>query len=92
VIANNTVVTFAEDAATSDVAIRRAIADLAEPGALDVERAMPFVPDRARARLSKFQACLPEPVEREFLAERIFDLEGARETVRDAGGGAWRGA
>jgi hypothetical protein len=39
---------------------------------------MPYVAERARTRLSKFQPCLPEDVELSWLATRLFDLDGAR--------------
>lgn len=77
VSAENRQVRMTGHAADSDVAIRKALRALRD-GELDVSRAMPYVAERARTRLSKFQPCLPEDVELSWLATRLFDLDGAR--------------
>ena len=81
VSSDNTCVTFSSHAADSDVAIRQAIRELAQPGSMSVEAAMPYVSERARSRLSKFQPCLPEDIELRFLADRLFDVEHAKWVV-----------
>lgn len=82
---SNSAVTFSEEAAKSDVAIRQAIRELAGRE-ITVDLLRPLVTDRARQRLSKFQPCLPDDVERDWLVERVFDLEGARAVLSEAVG------
>jgi len=83
VTANNQCVTFAGDAADSDVAIQHAIRQLAVPGALTWEHARMFAPDAARGRISKFQPCLPATLETDLLARTLLDLDGALVALRD---------
>ncbi len=68
VTANNLCVTFTKGAAESDVAIGQAIDKLREPGVLTWEAAREYAPSAARGRISKFQPCLPEALERDLLA------------------------
>jgi ATP-dependent Lhr-like helicase len=79
VTSNNLCVTFAADAARSDVAIQQAIAAL--PEALSWERARAMAPEAARGRVSKFQPCLPPRLETDLLARHLVDLEGAARAV-----------
>lgn len=76
---NNLCVTLTGDAARSNVAIRKAIADLAPD--LTWERARELAPESARGRISKFQPCLPEALELDLLARSLLDVEGAGRTV-----------
>jgi len=81
VTANNLCVTFAQQAACSDVAVQQAIRGLGEPGKVSWEAARRFAPSAARGRVSKFQPCLPEALERDLLARSLLDVEGARLVV-----------
>ena len=81
--ANNQSVTFSGRAAQSDAAVLQAIRELAIPGALTWEHAQLFAPDAARGRVSKFQPCLPEELERDLLARSLLDLDGALAALRD---------
>ena len=78
VTANNLFIRFSGEAAKSEVAIRQAIAALAEPGAISYEAASTLLPESARSRLSKFQPCLPEGLELQLAARTLLDLDGAR--------------
>lgn len=82
---SNQYVSFAEGAAKSDVAIRQAIRGLAEPGVLTWEKARQFVSSTARSRVSKFQPCLPDALERDLLARASMDVEGALGVVGRGG-------
>jgi ATP-dependent Lhr-like helicase len=79
VTSNNLCVTFAGEAARSDVSIRQAIAEL--PARLSWERAREMAPEAARGRVSKFQPCLPPRLETDLLARHLVDLEGAGRAV-----------
>lgn len=79
---SNRYVTFAEGAAKSDVAIRQAIRGLAEPGVLSWEVARAHSSGAGRGRVSKFQPCLPDELERDLLARASMDVEGALLAVR----------
>ncbi len=81
VTANNLCVTFSQDAARSDVAISEAIRALSLPGELTWARALQHAPDLARGRISKFQPCLPDALERDLLARTLLDLDGARKIL-----------
>jgi len=81
VTANNLCVTFAQQAACSDVAILQAIRGLGEPGRISWEVARQHASSAARGRVSKFQPCLPEELERDLLARSLLDVEGARMVV-----------
>lgn len=78
VTANNLCVTFTLEAAKSDAAISEAIRALATPGELTWERARALASEVARGRVSKFQPCLPEALERDLLARSLLDVDGAR--------------
>jgi ATP-dependent Lhr-like helicase len=81
VVANNLAVSFAGDAARSDVAIRQAISLLREEGALTDEVAHHHAAGAGKARISKFQPCLPPRLEQELLTRHLLDVEGARFAV-----------
>lgn len=82
VIVGNIYIAFSEDASNSIVAIRQAIAALAEPGRITADAARVAAAASARSRVSKFQPCLPERLELDLLAEALVDVEGAREIVQ----------
>jgi len=84
VAANNLCVTFTKGAAESDVAVKQAIDGLREPGVLTWEAARAYAPSAARGRISKFQPCLPEGLERDLLARGLMDVEGAKGAVEVA--------
>lgn len=77
VTAGNLVVRLRDQAATSEAAVRDEARKLNEPGGVTAEDAMRLVGDFARERLSKFQPCLPEELERRFLARRVFGISEA---------------
>lgn len=61
-------------AALSTAAIREATRALLAPGAVTESDAMRHAASCTRARLSKFQPCLPEELELRFLARRVVEL------------------
>jgi ATP-dependent helicase Lhr and Lhr-like helicase len=75
VTSNNLCVTLTDGAASSDVAIRQAIAALGPR--LTWANARALAPESARGRISKFQPCLPEHLERDLLARSLLDVQGA---------------
>jgi ATP-dependent helicase Lhr and Lhr-like helicase len=81
VTANNLCVTFSKGAASSDVAIQRAIRGLEAPGQLTWATAREHASEVARGRVSKFQPCLPEALERDLLARHLLDVDGALAAV-----------
>jgi len=81
VTANNLCVTFSKGAAKSDVAIQQAIRGLEEPGQLTWATARAHASEVARGRVSKFQPCLPEALERDLLARHLLDVDGALAAV-----------
>lgn len=74
VVADSFRLVFKEDAAKSDVAVREAIDELKHTGRPTLQDALPYLDGLARSRLSKFQPCLPEHLERLFLASRLVEL------------------
>ncbi len=83
VTSNNLCVIFSDEAAKSDLAILEAIRELAAPGALTWEHARRHATSAARGRVSKFQPCLPEGLERDLIARTLLDLEGALATLAE---------
>lgn len=82
VVAANTTITFADGAAASIVAIREAIEKLASRGSLTWEDVAPFADAGGRARVSKFQPCLPPEIELELVAREVMDVEDAGAVLR----------
>jgi hypothetical protein len=83
VSADNFKLTFREKAGVSATAIVDAVAVLRganRPSPSDAARM--FQPGPS-ARLSKFAPCLPEALQQELGARGAFDVEGARQAVRD---------
>jgi ATP-dependent Lhr-like helicase len=74
VTADNFKLTFKDSAAKSEIAVRQSIASLRSEGRPSLVDALPFLDVLARGRLSKFQPCLPEHLERLFLASRLIEL------------------
>ncbi len=83
VTSNNLCVIFSGEAAKSDQTILEAIRTFAVPGGLTWEHARRHAPSAARGRVSKFQPCLPEELERDLIARSLLDLEGALATVAE---------
>ncbi len=75
---HNLYIAFRAQAASSESAIRQAIADLRKEGRPNDADAMRLAEGCARGRLSKFQKCLPPRLESAFLAEVLTDPVGAR--------------
>jgi ATP-dependent Lhr-like helicase len=70
-------VRFEGEAARAPAAVRAVIHEIGEELAQqDLER---LASVRARGTLSKFQTCLPKPIEDRFLARRLYDIEALRE-------------
>lgn len=79
VIASNTAITFTDGAAKSIVGIREAIATLGD--SLTWDKVAQFADVGGRARVSKFQPCLPQAIELELVAREVMDLDDARLTL-----------
>lgn len=86
VSADNFRLVFKEEAAKSGLAIRDAIEELQRTGRPTLADALPYLGDLARGRLSKFQPCLPEHLERVFLAGRLIELPPWAEPAAEATG------
>ncbi len=84
--AGNEAVRFSGDAAKSDVAIRRVLRELADGPRLTWTDAASWTDVGANVRVSKFQQCLPERVEQEFVARALMDVSDGTKTLR-----VWRG-
>jgi ATP-dependent Lhr-like helicase len=80
---DNLYIGFRDRAAESPAAIRRVLAELRTEGRPDHSDALRFAESCARGRISKFQPCLSERLEAEYLAEVLTDEEEAR-VVLDA--------
>jgi ATP-dependent Lhr-like helicase len=61
----------------------QALDAIRQPGFFPTERVMALVRALPRGRLSKFQPLLPPDLEAQFLAERLFDIEGLRWWLSD---------
>jgi ATP-dependent helicase Lhr and Lhr-like helicase len=81
ITAQNTHITFRDDAAKSTAAIREKIAMLRSQGRPTSADALRFAESAARMPVSKFQPCLPEPLLADLLAEKLLDVEGALKTL-----------
>jgi hypothetical protein len=60
----------------------QALDAIRQPGLFSTERVMALVRALPRGRLSKFQPLLPSDLEAQFLAERLFDIEGLLEWLQ----------
>jgi len=77
VMAGNEAIRFTDKAGPSQVAVRRVLKDLASGQELTWADALCWTDVGVNARISKFQVCLPEEVERELVARELMDLEDA---------------
>jgi ATP-dependent helicase Lhr and Lhr-like helicase len=77
VSASNAHVTFSGDAAKSETAIRQAIDELAARALLRWEDVVPYADAGGRARVSKFQPCLPPALELKLIARETLGLDDA---------------
>ena len=73
VTATNLHISLAEGAASSDVALRRALRALP----VDADAAAQLAPELSQGRLSKFERCLPAPLARALTARALMDPPGA---------------
>lgn len=83
VTAGNDAVRFSGAAGQSQAAVRAAIRELADsppPTWVDAAR---WTDVGANARVSKFQPCLPEDVERELVARELMSVADALDALRD---------
>jgi len=87
IVVDNLYVAFRGQAASSEVAIREAIAQQPRHGRPNDADALRLAESCARGRLSKFQKCLPPRLEAAFLAEVLTDPVAARAAIEpdDAG-------
>ncbi len=77
----NTFITFANGAAESAIAIRRAIDALAARAPLSWAHAAALVDPGQRSRVSKFQPCLPSEVEHALVARETMNVDDASATL-----------
>jgi len=73
----NTFITFADGAAQSSVAVRRAVDALAARWPLTWVDAVRLVDPGQRSRISKFQPCLPPEIEAGFVARETMSVDDA---------------
>ncbi len=73
---------------TTDIrAIEQAIQDLNAPEAWTPQALHQAATTTNRAPLTKFQPCLPEPLELDLIVTRVFDVEGAQKAFDTLGSG-----
>lgn len=82
-VGRNVSVTLQGDAGKSGAAVRDLLRRWREEGRPAVADARWHAEGAARSRISKFQACLPEGLLQELLAESALDVEGARGAVAE---------
>lgn len=83
ITANNLCVSFGNAETRSDIELRRAIENLAEPDTFSWENVRSHGSSSARGRLTKFQPCLPEKLDLDLTARALLDIDGARQAVVD---------
>ena len=81
---DNLYIGFRGQAAQSDAAIRQALADLRAEGRPDHADALKFAESCARGRISKFQPCLPDRLEAEYLADVLTSVPEAQAALAPA--------
>lgn len=81
VVATNTSIRLEGAAAKSGVAVRDVLARWREEARPTLEDGQRFAEGAAKARISKFQVCLPEKLFAELVVEKSVDLDGARKVV-----------
>ncbi len=85
VVLDNLYIGFRGQAALSEAAIRQALAELRREGRPDHADALRFAESCARGRISKFQPCLPDRLEAEYLAEVLTSDAEARAVLTPTG-------
>ena len=80
-VVRDTSISCWEAAGASVVALRELVKRLAAEGRPNLEDARRFPTPSGRARLSKFEPCLPEALVLDLLRERAVDETGARAAV-----------
>jgi ATP-dependent Lhr-like helicase len=78
VVVDNLYIGFRDQAASSEAAIRQALAELRQEQRPNHADAVRLAESCARGRISKFQPCLPARLEAEYLAEVLTDERSAR--------------
>lgn len=78
VVVDNLYIAFRDQAALSDAAIKKALAELHAEQRPNHDDALRFAESCARGRISKFQPCLPARLEAEYLAEVLTNANEAR--------------
>nr|WP_255525039.1 DEAD/DEAH box helicase [Corallococcus soli] len=79
----NTFITFADGAAESIVALRQAIDALASRSPLGWADAARLIDPGQRARISKFQPCLPPEIEHGLIARETMNVDDANTTLAE---------
>ena len=83
VTAGNDAVRFGGEAGKSRVAVREALRELTDGPALTWADAARWTDAGANARVSKFQPCLPEAVERELVARELMGVDEANAALAE---------
>ncbi|MGE0327306.1 MAG: DEAD/DEAH box helicase [Polyangiaceae bacterium] len=81
VSADNQRIKLTGDAGKSVSALHEVIQKMRDEGRPNKNDALRLVPELGKQRVSKFQPCLPEKLLNELVAERVFDVAGARRVV-----------
>jgi ATP-dependent Lhr-like helicase len=77
-VVRDTSISCRDEAGSSVAALRDLVRRLSEQNRPNVEDARRFATPTGRARLSKFEACLPETLLADLAGERAVDVAGAR--------------
>jgi ATP-dependent Lhr-like helicase len=83
-VVRDTSISCRDQAGLSAATLRQLVQGLAEQGRPSADDARRFASPMGRARLSKFDACLPPALALDLLRESTVDEAGARATVLDA--------
>jgi ATP-dependent Lhr-like helicase len=84
-VVRDTSISCRDEAGTSVAALRDLVRRLAEQQWPNAEDARRFATQSGKARLSKFEACLPAPLLAELAGERAVDVVGARAALSAQG-------
>lgn len=87
IVIDNQYLAFRERAGLSEAAIRKALAELREEQRPNHDDALRFAESCARGRSSKFQPCLSDRLESEFLADVLTDEDEASRVLGPHGPG-----
>ena len=82
ITSNNFSIGFKEDAAKNAIAISQAVETLVREQRPNQEDALRFANSCSRGRLSKFQPCLSDRLEAQYLAEVLTDPDRGRDVLR----------